>query len=1013
MRVLLLSFLLTAISGLSLAQSITSYNMSTGTNGSFAGMGGSTQLIGPGQYDVSSAVADIGFDVVYMGQVYNKFSVNANGVLRLGTEQVLAGANTYGIPGNARIAPLAGVSVQRYTGTSCWFGFCWDNYATETDGWGTHSSGQVHYRVRGSAPNRTLVVEWKNMEMPAGTGEANGSFRVRLYESAPGADNPGRIDYVYGNISLSTGYRNAYFRTGFGVGPESGNYYAIVPSTDELSATLNYTAGPENDLSYFDGSGGRKYYTFVSDKKPSGSVNGIAASCPSPNVFNVSFDENGTDEAGIIVMRKPVTANDNDFRVIKRLPPDARAFSDGTFTPGVNYVYRFYLVGEGQFSDTYTEYTYTPGLQGSGLQPAESGNWSESAVWGAASSLPSASDDVTIGCTSSLFVDIDADAYTHDLTVESGSFLTVKDGATLEITGDFINNGVFTVEGSGKVLFSGSSDQVIVNNGFGVTNDNTFSVSPAATWNAADLGIVAESAITVPDDGFSGLKSVTVDMDYDKMRNITLYLISPDGTAIKLLEGRGQNGEDLNEVTFSDTGQPLPPTIENTNLSGTYRPEETISSYNGTFAGDWTLRAVTTFAELNGTLNRFDLTLSKGGSNDIVFDDVEVDKTPGTYLDLQSGLRITGNLDLQRGIFLSSPENPVTFTQGATTNSGNLYSYIDGPAVKMGNDNSFVFPLGKNGKWAPVRIWNPDGADENLEMKAEYFYGQPADVENLSDDLTRVSRLEYWDIHHEAGALDGIDLTFYWKDAEESDIIDLSSGDLVIAHYTGGQWQSEGGTFLTNSDTGTDANGGLVIRDIASFSPFTYGSGTGMNPLPVELLYFAGEGTLAGNKLEWATATEKNNDYFELFRSRNAKDWTLLTTVGGAGDSEAATAYSYLDTRLQGGDYYYMLKQTDYNGTTEQLDVIRISSAFSGRSLMAYPNPVSAEDRVLTVSGSHVSGQVSIELIAVDGRILSQTQAEVMPGEDIDINCEGIPAGLYRLRITDGHTTEGIQVMFR
>ncbi|MFA0962422.1 T9SS type A sorting domain-containing protein [Roseivirga sp. BDSF3-8] len=1012
MRVILLFLFFSSLTGFSFAQNITSYVMSSGNNGSMAGMGGSSQLIGPNQSDVSSPVTDIGFDVVYMGKVYNSFSVNTNGVLRLGAEQVLAGANTYGIPGNARIVPLTSVSVQRITGTTCFFGFCWDNYETVDDGWGTNNNGKVHYRVVGAAPNRQLLVEWRNMEMPVGTGDSNGSFRVRLYESAPGSTDPGRIDFIYGNISLSNGYRNAYYRMGFGIGPESGNYYSINPVTNLLSSTLNYTVGPVDNFDVFDVNGGRKYFTFVSNNKPAGIVSNINSTCPSPNVFNVQFDENGITEAGIVVMRKPANASDEAFQVIKRLPPDARAFSDGTFTPGTSYVYRFYLIGEGIFSDSYVDYTQTPGTQGSGLQPVESGKWSQPVVWGAATSLPTVADDVTIGCVSPVFVDIDTDAQTHDLTIESGSFLTVKDGTTLEIAGDFINNGVFTVEGSGKVLFSGSADQNIVNNGFGVTNDSTLSVSPGSTWAATGLGLVSETTISVPNSGFSGLKSVTVDLDYDKMRNITLYLVAPDGKQIKLIEGRGQNGEDLDNVTFRDTGQPLPPSIQNVNLSGVYRPEETLSTYNGTYAGNWKLRVFTTFAELAGRLNRFDLTLSKGGSNDIVFNDMEVDKVPGSFLYLQSGLRVTGEMRLRRGVFISSDAHPVTFTEGATTNSGNANSYIDGPAVKEGDDFSFVFPLGKDGKWAPLRIWNPRGADSNLKMRAEYFNNKPGDVDNLKAGLERVSKLEYWDIHHDEGSLGSIDMTFYWKNADESDITDLTMGDLVIAHYTGGQWQSEGGSFISGSATGGSAEGGLEVTGISSFSPFTFGSSTGLNPLPVELLYFEGEGTLSGNMLEWATTIEKQNDRFELYRSRNARDWSLLTTVKGAGDSEEKTTYSYLDASVQGGDYYYMLKQYDVDGTSEQLDIVRVSSIMQGVSLSAYPNPVSSESRLLTVSGSQVNGEASIELMAVDGRIVRQMQISGN-GEPIEVNCEGVPAGVYLLRLSDGHTLETVQVMFR
>ncbi|MBL0342754.1 MAG: hypothetical protein IPP71_18800, partial [Bacteroidetes bacterium] len=55
------------------------------------------------------------------------------------------------------------------------------------------------------------------------------------------------------------------------------------------------------------------------------------------------------------------------------------------------------------------------------------------------------------------------------------------------------------------------------------------------------------------------------------------------------------------------------------------------------------------------------------------------------------------------------------------------------------------------------------------------------------------------------------------------------------------------------------------------------------SPLPIELLSFTGKNISNGNLLEWVTATELNNDYFTLMRSRDGFNFEDLITVNGAG----------------------------------------------------------------------------------------------------------------------------------
>lgn len=111
------------------------------------------------------------------------------------------------------------------------------------------------------------------------------------------------------------------------------------------------------------------------------------------------------------------------------------------------------------------------------------------------------------------------------------------------------------------------------------------------------------------------------------------------------------------------------------------------------------------------------------------------------------------------------------------------------------------------------------------------------------------------------------------------------------------------------------------------------------SPLPIELLAFTGRNTAKGNLLEWSTASELNNNYFTLERSRNGIDFYEITRVNGAGTSLSQLDYQYLDTTAPEGINYYRLIQTDYDGQFTYSRTIYIRTDKPGASFSIYPNP--------------------------------------------------------------------------
>ncbi len=98
--------------------------------------------------------------------------------------------------------------------------------------------------------------------------------------------------------------------------------------------------------------------------------------------------------------------------------------------------------------------------------------------------------------------------------------------------------------------------------------------------------------------------------------------------------------------------------------------------------------------------------------------------------------------------------------------------------------------------------------------------------------------------------------------------------------------------------------------------------------LPIELIEFTGQQkSCSQNLLSWATATESNNDYFEIKRSTNGIDFIVLEKTPGAGTSLQTKQYKFIDTKPEPGINYYQLKQVDYNGIYTYSNIVDINNS--------------------------------------------------------------------------------------
>lgn len=190
--------------------------------------------------------------------------------------------------------------------------------------------------------------------------------------------------------------------------------------------------------------------------------------------------------------------------------------------------------------------------------------------------------------------------------------------------------------------------------------------------------------------------------------------------------------------------------------------------------------------------------------------------------------------------------------------------------------------------------------------------------------------------------------------------------------------------------------------------------------VPVELMSFKAnlEGILGGVGLEWETASESNNYGFEIERSKNGKDFEKIGFVKGAGTTAKEKEYKYLDRNLEAGNWFYRLKQVDFNGEYKYSDILKaIISAPEKFSLeQNYPNPFNGETTIKYSLDS--PGKVDIDIFTIAGRKVRDLVEEYQNAGNYKIIWDGknnsgkkvvSETYLYRL-IKDGKFKKGKQM---
>ncbi|MBP6642326.1 MAG: T9SS type A sorting domain-containing protein [Flavobacteriales bacterium] len=210
--------------------------------------------------------------------------------------------------------------------------------------------------------------------------------------------------------------------------------------------------------------------------------------------------------------------------------------------------------------------------------------------------------------------------------------------------------------------------------------------------------------------------------------------------------------------------------------------------------------------------------------------------------------------------------------------------------------------------------------------------------------------------------------------------------------------------------SGATSVGGRVVFsgvDLTQGSFFTLATINYINtPLPIELLSFEGETQGTTNHLTWSTATERNNDHFDLERSADGQSFIRIGSLPGVGNSQQVTDYALIDERPLQGLNYYRLKQVDLDGTATYSNVVTLTNKLEEDKGCIVRT---LEPEGLYALACTLSERATMELFSSAGQPLKIVRVNNDGAQEFDLR--PLASGMYIVRIMDGDLVNSYKLL--
>jgi hypothetical protein len=233
---------------------------------------------------------------------------------------------------------------------------------------------------------------------------------------------------------------------------------------------------------------------------------------------------------------------------------------------------------------------------------------------------------------------------------------------------------------------------------------------------------------------------------------------------------------------------------------------------------------------------------------------------------------------------------------------------------------------------------------------------------------------------------------------------------------TGGVADGIASTDIGVSESGSGSGTSMQLVGTGnSYDDFTWdgavaasaGTANGSQVLPVELVEFTAKSNESGATLNWITASEIDNDGFEIQKSSNGTDFEVIGFVNGAGNSNEMTSYKFNDTNFK-NEAFYRLRQIDFDGDWEFSPIIYLNDPKLFNQISVYPIPLTSESK-LELGGLSIEN-VNVQIFNLNGSQVFQTK-HWSSETDLMNQLMTLESGLYIMDIQSGSNSKRIKLV--
>ena len=167
--------------------------------------------------------------------------------------------------------------------------------------------------------------------------------------------------------------------------------------------------------------------------------------------------------------------------------------------------------------------------------------------------------------------------------------------------------------------------------------------------------------------------------------------------------------------------------------------------------------------------------------------------------------------------------------------------------------------------------------------------------------------------------------------------------------------------------------------------------------VPVEFSSFSASANGNDVLLNWSTATEKNNQGFEVLRKTGNGEFTSVGYINGNGTSLTPRNYSFVEKNVPSGQHTYRLRQIDFDGSYAFSSLVEVDVTAPAQFGLAqnFPNPFNP---ATTISFNlAVDSKVTLKVFNTLGQEISVlANATYAAGtHNLSFDASSLTSGLY------------------